>query len=152
MSSLINKFRSIIPPNSKIKQLARTVYHRFNMIRFSFVIRDWIAKRSCKRWLKLEKNILPPIDNFSYQPKVSFIISLIGAPQADFLQTYQSINKLIGNQWELLCIVSEKETREISFSIILSLVIWIMAYPHKTARNLFRINIGFFHFPSLCQS
>lgn len=116
MSPLINKFRSIIfPPNSKIEQLARTVYHRFNMTRFSFVIRDWIAKRSCKRWLKSQqKSILPPIDNFSYQPKVSFIISLIDAPQADFLQTYQSINKLIGNQWELLCIVSEKESREIS--------------------------------------
>ncbi|MCB2202841.1 glycosyltransferase family 2 protein [bacterium] len=79
------------------------------MTQLSFIVRDWNAKRSYKRWKKLEqeRNFLS-IENFPNQPKVSFIISMSNAPEADFFRTYRSICGLAGDQWELICVALDK--------------------------------------------
>jgi O-antigen biosynthesis protein len=120
MLSLIRRLRNkYLSPNSKFELMLRTIYHEFNKTRFAFHIRDWISGTCCKHWLRsLKHKEIPSLDEFPYQPKLSFILSLSNTAEKDFLNTHESINKLIGNQWDITCLYSSKEERDRFSSLI----------------------------------
>lgn len=104
ISKIIFKLRSIFfKPNSKLELWLRTQYHRFNKTHLSFLINDWLSKRSYKSWRSGQKKSARGENQaFSHQPKISFIISRRTSDEQASLDTQESIQDLIGDSWEII--------------------------------------------------
>jgi len=113
MISLLQKFRNILlSPDSKLELWLRTQYHRLNQTRLFFKLQDWLAKRSYLRWRKYQD--AQPLDDpasFDDQPKISFLLSYSSINKSKLLNTIESIQNLYGNQWEIILISEQTDTK-----------------------------------------
>lgn len=112
-SKTIFKLRSkFLSPDSKLELWLRTQYHRLNQTRLFFKLQDWLAKRSYLRWRKYQD--AQPLDDpasFDDQPKISFLLSYSSINKSKLLNTIESIQNLYGNQWEIILISEQTDTK-----------------------------------------
>lgn len=114
INNIFFKLRSIFfSPDSNLELWLRTKYHRLNQTRVFFILQDWLAERSYRRWRKYQnKQPLADVDTFEYQPKVSFVITSHSNPE-DLAKTIETIRNLEGDNWEIL-LVSEVENDQVA--------------------------------------
>ena len=105
-SKIIFKLRSaLFSPNSKLELWLRTLYHQLNKTRIAFKINDWLAKKSFIRWRKAQiEKPLPIVQDKKYQPRVTFLVSYLKGRKSELIETLNSIQNLIGDNWEAIVI------------------------------------------------
>jgi len=110
-SKFLFKLRStFLSPNSKLELWLRTQYHQFNKTRAAFKINNWLAKNSFIRWRKAqEEEPVPDIKDMKYQPRVTFLISYFNENNSDLTQTLNSIQNLMGHNWEAVVITDRNQ-------------------------------------------
>lgn len=107
MITLFNKLRTLfLSPDSKLELWLRTRYHRILATRFTFIVQDWLAKRSFRKWRKKHNTLLPEVEENLETLLVSFILYCPNGLDQKYLKTIQSIQNLRGSSWELILIVA----------------------------------------------
>lgn len=110
-SKFLFKLRStFLSPNSKLELWLRTQYHQLNKTRAAFKINNWLAKNSFIRWRKVQEGKpLPDIKDMKYQPKVTFLVSYFDGKKSGLIETLNSIQNLIGGNWEAIVITDRDQ-------------------------------------------
>lgn len=113
-TNLTHKLRALFfSPESKFELGARTLYHRISQTRSYFLIQDWLARRSYRKWLKKqESEPLPNLDP-EKQPKVTFLLDCKNNQVKDLRVTLESIANISNALPQVLLIEHEPKRFEL---------------------------------------
>lgn len=103
-TQFIHKLRYLLfSPESRFELLARSFYHRMAATKLYFLVQDWLAKRSYRRFLNHQKNqVLPEPGTLIHQPKITFLLNRSNASGEDLQLSLASIQALQGDNWEVI--------------------------------------------------
>ena len=103
MITLLNRLRTwFLSPDSRQELRLRTLYHKILATRFVFLVQDWLAKRSFRKWRIKHIALLPEVAENLETPLVSFILYCPNGCNEKCLNTIQSIRNLRGSSWEII--------------------------------------------------
>jgi GT2 family glycosyltransferase len=107
MITLLNKLRKwFLSPDSRLELGLRTLYHKILATRLAFLVQDWLAKRSYRKWRRKHLNrSTNHIDDFQEIPLVSFVLFCPEGLTPEAQATIQSIKNLQGESREVILFV-----------------------------------------------
>ena len=107
MITLLNKLRKwFLSPDSRLELGLRTLYHKILATRLAFLVQDWLAKRSYRKWRRKHLNrSTNHVDDFQEIPLVTFVLFCPEGLTPKAQATIQSIKNLQGESREVILFV-----------------------------------------------
>lgn len=111
MTALINKLRTaFLSPDSPLELRLRTVYHKVLSTRAYFLLQDFLAWRSYRKYRSVNRQAQLDGQRIpGHQPKVTFLLSAQSGAISELHATLASIRKLTGENWEVLILYSHHD-------------------------------------------
>ena len=111
MTFFINKVRNLIfSPSSRFELFLRSTYHKLSAIRTVFLLQNFMAERSYRRYRQtLQNNNDPELNRNVLYPKISFLLHYSKENHSDFIKTLNSIKDLDRGQWEVIILLPAQD-------------------------------------------
>ena len=105
-SKTIHKLRSLFfTPDSWFELWVRSLYHRLARTKLLFWLRDWLARRSYKKYRQQQRaEKLPELASQTAEPIITFLVDHQKNHDDQLTATLESIQNLEGGRWQVLVV------------------------------------------------
>ena len=105
-SKTIHKLRSLFfTPDSWFELWVRSLYHRLARTKLLFWLRDWLARRSYKKYRQQQRAEKPPeLASQTAQPIITFLVDHLKNHDNQLTATIASIQNLEIGRWQVLVV------------------------------------------------